>query len=408
MLSQTKTSKISEFVVLLIPLFAFQFFQYRALPMVVLKMSGFLSSFALFILAFYSIFCRQYKRGTIPYYLKNIICITLLSFLMAWLFWNQPVPNTFRSSISYFNLCFFFFLVKYRISKATIVKLLVAYSVIVVFLWFYAVSQAPRIIFGQLGDDDFTELVNNRGGFRITILGTTLTIILYFYILSKAIIQKNKIYYILAFLLFVFNCTSLTRSNIASIAIATFVLFWYLYKNKLSFIVKVVSISTLAFFAMYYFFAENIDVLIDLTKSQFENGSEDSAFYRLKEYDFFFTEFNHSIFTTMFGNGAPNHSNLQIYLDKLKDKGYWLSDVNYANIFCTIGLLGLVMYILMVVKALRTRISKEALFAKAYIVYAILSTFTISTLLDSIPLAICLYWIYMDANQQQSLKLHSA
>lgn len=408
MLQKSISSKIGIFIFLLIPLFCYQFFQYRALPLVFLKMSGFLSSFALFILTLPQFFGTSAKRGSIQYYVKIIITLTLLSFLMALVYWNQPIPNTFRSSIAYFNLSFYFLLLKYKIKKDTLLQLIYVYTIVVILLWFYAIGQAPHIVFGHLGEDDFTELSNNRGGYRIRILGTTISIICYFYFITKAFLYRKKWMYCIASLLFLFNCTDLTRSNIASIAIATIVLLWLLYRNKISYMVTVISVGFAASFILFYFFGENTELLIDLTKSQFETGSEDSGFYRLKEYSFFFTEFNKSVFTYIFGNGSANHSALQVYLDYQKAKGYWLSDVGYANIFCTIGLVGLLTYIFMIVKALRMETSKEALFAKAYIVYATLSTFTIGTLLDSIPLAICLYWIYVDSRTLRlTSKMHT-
>ena len=90
----------------LVPTFCYQLFEYRAIPVVVLKMSGFLMSFLLFILSLKQIFLKHYKAFSIPWLLRAIIIQTLFTFIIAALFWNQPFPNTFRSSICFFNLSF--------------------------------------------------------------------------------------------------------------------------------------------------------------------------------------------------------------------------------------------------------------------------------------------------------------
>jgi len=324
---------------------------------------------------------------------------------MAQFFWNQPIPNTFRSSIAYFNLSFFFLLLKYKVRTESLIWLVFIYTIIVVLLWFYAIGQAPNIVFGSLGEDDFTELVNNRGGYRIRILGTTLSIICYFYFITKAYLHRKRWMYGVAILLFLFNCTDLTRSNMASIVIATLVLFYLLNRNVLTFMVKTIIAVSITLALIYYFFSENIDILINLTDSQFERGNEDDGFYRLKEYVFFFTEFNKSWLTILFGNGAENNSDLQMYVNQLKLKGYYSDDVSYVIPFLQIGILGLLYYLFLFYKALKTPVQKEYLFAKIYIVYVVFSSLTITTLLDSIPITICMYMIYVNRiNKKQNIR----
>ena len=127
---------------MLAPTFCYQLFEYRAIPVVVLKMSGFLTSFLLFILSLKQIFLKHYKAFSIPWLLRAIIIQTLFTFIIAALFWNQPFPNTFRSSICFFNLSFFFLLLKYKAERNFILKLVLAYTVIEIILLLYAFSAA--------------------------------------------------------------------------------------------------------------------------------------------------------------------------------------------------------------------------------------------------------------------------
>lgn len=396
---------------MLAPTFCYQLFEYRAIPVVVLKMSGFLTSFLLFILSLKQIFLKHYKAFSIPWLLRAIIIQTLFTFIIAALFWNQPFPNTFRSSICFFNLSFFFLLLKYKAERNFILKLVLAYTVIEIILLLYAFSAAPIRVFGLLGEDGEAYVSDERGGYRLSIAGKTIATIAYFYFLGKAFVKEKRkrlVCISISILLLIFNCSSLTRSNMASIFVVTVYVIYCHTKNKIKFLALLACSIIAITFIFQYFFQEQYETMLDLTETQFSySGGKDimSWSYRIYEYIFFFTEYNQSVFTYIFGNGMPNNSPLQDYEDFWKMHGYWASDVSYAMIFKALGLVGLILYITLIVKALRLKVSKENRFCKSYILYAAVSTITISNLLDSIPLCACLYLIYKD--NQEPLKTQS-
>lgn len=396
---------------MLVPAFCYQLFQYRPIPIVILKMSGFLSSFLLFVLSLKQIFLKHYKAFSIPWLLRTIIIQTLFTFFIAALYWNQPFANTFRSSICFFNLSFFFLLLKYKPERKFILKLILTYTVIDVILLLYAFSVAPVNVFGMLGEEGDVYVADNRGGYRITIVGRTIAVISYFYFLGKIFVKKSRKQFIciaLSLLLLIYICSDLTRSNMASIFVVTVYVIYCHTKNKIKFLALLACSIIAITFIFQYFFQEQYETMLDLTETQFSySGGKDimSWSYRIYEYIFFFTEYNQSVFTYIFGNGMPNNSPLQDYEDFWKMHGYWASDVSYAMIFKALGLVGLILYITLIVKALRLKVRKENRFCKSYILYAAVSTITISNLLDSIPLCACLYLIYKD--NQELLKTQS-
>lgn len=393
-----KTSK--KTFLMLVPTFCYQLFQYRAIPVVVMKMSGFLMSFLLFVLSLKQIFLRHYKAFSIPWLLRAIIIQTLFTFFIAALYWGQPFPNTFRSSICFFNLSFFFILLKYKAERSFVLKLVFAYTVIEVILLLYAFSVAPIRVFGMLGEDGDLYVSDERGGYRLSIVGKTIAAIAYFYFLGKAFVKKGRkrlVCIAISIMLLLFTCSSLTRSNIASVFLATVYVIYSHTKNKIKFLALLAVSIISVIFIFQHFFQEQYETMLDLTETQFSySGKNDtiSWTYRIYEYIFFFTEYNQSFFTYIFGNGMPNDSPLHKYEAYWKLRGYWSDDVSYSIIFTALGLVGLFLYIALIVKALRTRISSENNFCKSYILYAAISTTTVSTLLDSVPLCICLYIIY--------------
>lgn len=386
----------------LVPTFCYQLFEYRAIPVVVLKMSGFLMSFLLFILSLKQIFLKHYKAFSIPWLLRAIIIQTLFTFIIAALFWNQPFPNTFRSSICFFNLSFFFLLLKYKAERNFILKLVLAYTVIEIILLLYAFSAAPIRVFGLLGEDGEAYISDERGGYRLSIAGKTIAAIAYFYFLGKAFVKEKRerlVCIAISILLLIFNCSSLTRSNMASIFVVTVYVIYCHTKNKIKFLALLAVSIISVIFIFQHFFQEQYETMLDLTETQFSyNGGKDimSWSYRIYEYIFFFTEYNQSVFTYIFGNGMPNDSPLHDYEAYWKLRGYWSDDVSYSIIFTALGLVGLCLYIILIIKALKAQINSKNKFCKSYVLYAAISTTTISTLLDSIPLCICLYIIYKD------------
>lgn len=391
---------------LFVPALCYQFFQYRAIPLVILKLTGFISSAVLFLISFKEIFFKQYSTGSIPFWIKTIICLTLFSFLTALIVWDQPIQNSFRSSINFINLSFFFVLVKWRVDQNQIIRLIQVYAILVMLLWVYAISQFPTMMFGKLGDDDVVmKMFDNRGGIRIRLLGHSFAILCLYYYIGKAMTTTGKgklMYFILSFVVFVFTCTDKTRSNMVSIVGAAIIMLYFYNKNAIVYVFKICVLGIAVLCLLMYFFGDTVIALVELTEDQFSSGSkEDDGLYRLKEYIFFFTEFKNSFFTILFGNGAGNHSELQMYLDSMKQKGYFLNDVNYANIYITLGIVGLIAYIGLVRSILIIPTAKNIFFAKIYIVYSVFATITIDALLDSIPLSICAYLIY---NNHQQIK----
>ena len=62
-------SQVKKYMIYTIPTVCYQFFQYRALPLLLLKLSGFISSFILFLISFKEIFNKSYRVGTIPFWI---------------------------------------------------------------------------------------------------------------------------------------------------------------------------------------------------------------------------------------------------------------------------------------------------------------------------------------------------
>lgn len=395
----TKKRPIYQYIILYgFPLLIFQFFQYREIPVLILKMSGFIAPLLLFLTTFKLIWMTNYKRNSIPQIIKWILIISFISYIMAYIFWDQGILNSYRSSIWCLNLMYFFALLKYRYTEKELIHCVIFFSIINFLLWLYAMSQAPQVVFGRIGDsEELAQYVNNRGGYRINILGKNLVILLFFYYLVKLFREKKIYLYFLCFSIFIYICSDLTRSNIASIIITIFLFLILFIKLNHKYITFITTFIIISIFIIYSVLGEQIDILLKLTNSQFDGSmtGNDDGMWRINEYVFFLTEFNNNIFTYIFGNGFANSSPLQIELDRIKDiKMYFLSDVSYMQIFISMGLVGLFLYLKLFVKSLSLKTINNCTYVKLYLIYALIANLTIAPLLDSYTLSICLYLIY--------------
>lgn len=158
-----------------------------------------------------------------------------------------------------------------------------------------------------------------------------------------------------------------------------------------------ISVLFLSIILIYSIWGEQIEILLNLTANQFKGklSSNNDGMWRAREYIYFITEFNTNPFTYILGNGFANSSSLQILLDRIKVlKMYFLSDVSYMQIFISMGLIGLFLYLKLIIKAISLKTDTSLIYVKLYLLYALVSNLTIDTILDTLTLSICLYLIY--------------
>lgn len=125
--------------------------------------------------------------------------------------------------------------------------------------------------------------------------------------------------------------------------------------------------------------------------------------YRLKEYIFYFRDFKNNFITMILGNGFPNSSSLENYINLLKIKGYYPDDVAYAAVYIYMGFWGLYLYFKLFWTLVKQKVSQNMDFAKLGILFIVLSSFTLMNVFDSIAIATCSYLIFIDKFQKKGI-----
>ncbi len=389
-----KSQIIRWFVLIIVPIIYMNCFWYVGINQSIAKMLIFVLSITLLFRYFKDIFLKKYQRSSFTNFFKWFTIVVLITHLVAYFVWGQSLLLTFRAGAIIFALLYYFVLKELQVTKREVVVIITVFSIIYFFLWMYAVSQAPRVVFGQLD-----EINDNRGFFRVVGLpGLGFVVLLYFYSLYRAITSdKRWLWVTLSVCLFVLIVLRLTRTIIIAALLVTAV---FLFKRKP---VLVVLASIALFFGGEKLLMSN-DVtssMIELTQNQNENADKGELAFRNEEYSLCFELFPPHPVTTIFGNGVSHKESEYGKRDEfLKDMyNFHRSDAGYVSLFITYGLLGLIVYFWLLRRIYKIKVDKEFVFFKLFLYTFFLLNFTADYYLQyAIPFVLAVYGIEIGRN----------
>lgn len=307
---------------------------------------------------------RRINRSS--YYSKYIfyfIPIVFVSILNAGLYWGQGVVLTFRAGYLAFIVLYFYLLYSYKLSYEKGLNLILFFTVIYFVLWLYAVSQAPAVVFGNL-----EEIRDDRGFARINQLNSIdLVYLAYFISLVKVSTKKEKLKLLWWMLLIVSSILiiySLSRMVILATLLITVV---FLLRKKPVYLI----LAVVAVLISYEYIMSNpvVSSLIGLTQDEVGSGSESAL--RIVEYTQFTQHYPFRIGTFLFGNGSPHvASSYGVYEESLKSAfRFNRSDAGYVGMFVTYGLSSIVLFIMLLVRVVKQKVSMRAMPFKLFILF---------------------------------------
>lgn len=354
------------------PLLLFQFFGFVKIPSDVRKVLCYGSVALLLIYVLPTIFNNQFSKIKYFNIIKWLFLLSILSIFIAQIVWDQSIIFGFNVTSPMLGIVFYFFLVKAKPSYDDIKKFILMYTFIYLVVWIYAWTQAPYVTFSP---SDSEELLNDsRGIFRINIVGRLFLVFTFFYGLNKWLVDKEKKYFVLGIVCFIFIIFQVTRQLILFPAIIG--LFYFIRNYKYKWLV--LCFVSLAYFTSILAIEINEDSfigsLLSLSERQLESSkSEDDI--RIQAIKFFFNDYSPNLLTDLFGNGLPhNKSEYGKYVANLNSAyGYYLSDVGYAKMFIVNGIVGLLLYVVLFVKVLLQKVSEEWYYTKLFILFMFLS-----------------------------------
>ncbi len=365
---------VKGIALVLVPLILWRFYWYVGLNHDRTALLSFLLSAGLILYLVFLFISGRLQRisGKSVYsnYLIALIIIAFISWINAALYWNQTFSLTFRAGNSVFVVIYFFILYTTNITNSGITRLVFFFSILYFFLWTYAVSQAPQVVFGNL-----EEINEDRGFARITNMKSIdLVYLLYFISLVKVSIkgQTNRVLWlpilIVAFVLIIY---SLSRMVILSALLMTVI---YLFRNKPLYLF--VSIIAVFAFSSYIIDSPVIASLLELTEE--EVNSQSRSALRIVEYTQFMDIYPFKIGTFLFGNGAPHvDSSYGIFEESVKSMfRFHRSDAGYVGMYLTYGVTSIIILVSLVVKVIKQKVSQDAMPYKLFVIFLFMINIT--------------------------------
>ncbi|CAN0472733.1 unnamed protein product, partial [Scytosiphon promiscuus] len=151
--------------------------------------------------------------------IQLLLVAVVLSIFMASIFWGQAIVHGMIATAQYLVVMFFFYLLRIKFPIETLEKIIVAYGIIYILLYFFQLANAPTVLFGRsTWGDEFTE---TRGIVRIIFPGGGVFVLTSFIAINKLSSKSKYHWFWLLLSLFglIIPVLQVTRQFIAGIAL---------------------------------------------------------------------------------------------------------------------------------------------------------------------------------------------
>ncbi len=314
------------------------------------------------------------ERGGLILPVQLVFAGILLSMPMAYLAWGQGIKDTIIITLPYLMWVLFFFLLRVSFPLKLLEKIVLAYGVIYIVLYFFQLSQSPTVLFGSsMWGDEFIE---SRGIVRIIFPGAGIFILAVFIAVNKLTTQrKDRMFWVFMVAMGVLiPVLQVTRQFVIGISM----IFLYHFLKGQNFFKKS---GTVVAFIIVVLFVFNTDTkvitgLIEAAQRDIELGSD---YIRVKAAEYFLTDFSPNLLTRLLGNGAPiwGLSAYGIYVARLAVyEGLYQSDVGIIGMYSMFGILPVIGYIIIWVKSFTVELPEEYQYVRYYFWYLLLTSFT--------------------------------
>ena len=371
---------VKEILLIIIPFLVFyKFYNFKSIVEISSYSNLLIVLNILFFVLIFPCVNKKYSKDSLSLNIKYVLLIIVLNFIPSFLVNNQSIYYGVRGSTYSFSLCMYFWLLYHKVSSRSVIQAFLIILIFYIALHLLSLSTFPNHLFGYNESliDRAENDMKNRGIVRIGVPGQDFVILAIFAVLNLRYI--NKKYLLLLIPLFAMLILRGTRTPlIITIILSLLYLAW---KNKHK--ILIVAICCLFYIIIPVIYdsiknsnSDNIIVnYVKITDEQINSEDEDIRVEMSKYYLF---DFNDNILAVLIGNGIPqgNNNYANRVLKNSENNSYYLSDVGFVQIFIYYGVLGLIVYFLLLIKILRTRVDSKYEFAKLFSIYYYITLFS--------------------------------
>jgi hypothetical protein len=363
------SSRLMKLVILyLFPFLHYLGFRYIGFNLTILKALYFVAIPLMTLYIANTLF--QKKQSVLFNKMRTITLLIFISIITAFLFNGQSISLGYRATAPILGILFYFYLNKANFTIKEIECFIWINVCVYLFLWLYALSQAPIPIFTV---DQDRQLNDDRGIFRIAIMNRACIMMALFYSVNRWIVIKKKIFLVLSILMFVLIVFMTVRQYIV---ISVFVVTFYLFKKiRYIWLYAIMGLLLLNFVSISIPKDSILGRLIELSERQAIDNKYGETNVRILEYEYYFLDFPQNVVTSLLGNGVPHSdSSYGLKESKLNDvKKYFRSDVGYANLYLLIGIIGVLVVFQLMYYSIKYKVNNEMVYAKMFMFYIALA-----------------------------------
>ncbi|MDN3686554.1 hypothetical protein [Cyclobacterium jeungdonense] len=320
-----------------------------------------------------SIYMFDRKAGfVIP--VQMISLSIIFSMVMALFSWGQGFKDSLLETSQYMLWPLFFLLLHLKIPIRTLEKIILAYGVLYVLLYFFQYANAHTVLFGKpISGEEFSE---QRGAIRIIFPGAGIFILSIFIAITK-ITQNDRykwLYIGLAILGLIIPVMQVTRQFIAGV----FLIYFYHFFKSQSLLKKSLILGAFAG-GMLVLVNSDIPMIKGVIEVQQRDIKLGKDYIRVQAGEYFLTDFSPNILSQIFGNGAPNWgiSSYGKFMERLSNTHeYFLSDVGIIAVYAMFGVFAIAGFGLMWYKSFVLTVPKKHQYVKYYLWYLLFTSLT--------------------------------
>lgn len=377
--TRSKSYNLKELSIIIIPFLIFyRCFNYK--PFVEATWyNDFLSlAYIVFFCCAVPVIFRKYSNTSISRCIKYLIFLFLGAIITGYLSSGQSLYNSLRAIGPTMLICMYFIMIEYKISSRSIVQAFVIIFIINTIVHLFALGQFPDNVFAYssvladraAGDED------SRGIIRVAAPASDFVILCIFFVLNLR--YKSKKFLLLLIPLFTLLVMRGTRTPLIMTILLCCLYVTWKFKNKW--------VLFLIFFFAYFELPAAYDSIlksnsnniivkyVKLTNAQVSNSEDDIRFEMAKYYIF---DYNRTPLQVFWGNGVPfGTSSYGQKISENCDNGYFMDDVGYVQVYIQYGILGILIYLLLLYKIIKTPVVREYEYAKLFVIYYFMVSIT--------------------------------
>jgi hypothetical protein len=309
--------------------------------------------------------------------IKLLIISMLLSIIISFLTWNQPIYLGILITLPFLLWPIFFLLKKYEIPISLIENIVIIFGLIYIILYFYQFFYPHKVLFSIGMVDADEEYQESRGVIRIIFPGVGIFWLAV--VIANCKLTGNNPYKLIWIFFVLMGLLIPLLQATRTYILPTILIYIYHYYKFLNISKKIV-IVTVLIISTIYFIDYDIPVIEGIMEQQEKTMNDGKKDIRYVAGSFFLFDFSPTSINRIFGNGMGHErSSYGQYIKSLMGKGLHIPDVGLIGIYAYFGILPIIAWIIIGYKIFTYPINKKYIYVKYYFFFIFFGSITGST-----------------------------